>query len=254
MSTVERPRPLHPAAGLPGAGRRDHRRRRETRPRRCHRRPDPHHGPHLQRQGCPPRSSPGAPRCRRRSSSARTTTTPRTSLKIVREEFGAGGRLRPKITYKSEGKPTTTSGTYATTRAPDRRHRRHDRHRHRHQAARVPRLHAVRQSRTLLRADERPRRPHHRSDRSAGRHAGAPTKDHFVIVDCVGVTERGPRLDGGEAARPRADRATAELLQQVATGITQPDLLSTSPPALTPLEATRRRAARRLTGSSVARS
>ncbi|MEJ7690640.1 MAG: DEAD/DEAH box helicase family protein [Nocardioidaceae bacterium] len=61
--------------------------------------------------------------------------------------------------------------------AADRRHRRHDRHRHRREAAGVRVLHARRPLRAVLRADEGPRRPHHRVSRLPGGHPDADDED-----------------------------------------------------------------------------
>ena len=91
------------ASTLQAARRRVHLRAREARPRRRQPQPDPRGRPNASRTASRPRSSRAATRSRRPSSSASTTSTPRTSLKVIREEFGRGSDFAKKITYKAEG-------------------------------------------------------------------------------------------------------------------------------------------------------
>jgi type I restriction enzyme R subunit len=79
---------------------------------------------------------------------------------ILREEFGKGNEFAQKITYRTTGsKPEENSSrpSAPATHPAHRRHRGHDRHRHRHQAGGSRHLHARRPQPRLFRADERPR-------------------------------------------------------------------------------------------------
>ena len=81
-------------------------RRRGARPRRRRQGSDPHGARDLQGAALH-RDLPGPhARCRRRSSSPRTTRTPTTSSRIVREVFGKGDDFAAKITYKATGRKT----------------------------------------------------------------------------------------------------------------------------------------------------
>ncbi len=95
-------------------------------------------------------------------------------VQIVREEFGLSNMGAVKITYKaaeSGHKPDELLQQFRNRiRHPDRGDRRHDRDRHRCQAPRVCGLHADGEEPQLLRADEGPRRAHHRRRRPPHRH------------------------------------------------------------------------------------
>ena len=107
----------------------------------------------------------------------------------VREVFGKGNDFAAKITYNARNADQQLAGLPHQPDPADRGHRRHDRHRHRREAAGVRVLHARRPLRAVLRADEGPRRPHHpRADFQAVT-PDAKQKTRFVIVDAVGVTE-----------------------------------------------------------------
>ena len=113
-------------------------------------------------------------------------------VRIIREEFGKGNDFCQKITSKTTGKkPEDLLARVPQQLQPaHRRHRGHDRHRHRREAAGMPALHAEHPLAVLLRADEGPRLPGHRPATTCK--ASRPTprhKTHFVIVDAVGVCE-----------------------------------------------------------------
>ena len=115
-----------------------------------------------------------------------------------------------------------------------RRHGGHDRHRHRRQAAGDRAVHARGEEPHLLRADEGPRRARHRPDRPAGRHARRHGQDHFVIVDCVGVCERD--MTDSRPLEQQKSVPLDKLLQAVALGNTEPDVLSSLAARLARLE------------------
>ena len=81
-----------------------------------------------------------------------------------------GQRLRRQDHLQRQGPQGPAPGVPHQPDAADRGHRRHDRHRHRREAAGVRVLHARRPLGAVLRADEGPRRPHHRGGRLPGRH------------------------------------------------------------------------------------
>ncbi len=93
--------------------------------------------------------------------------------RIIREEFGKGNDFCQKITYRTTGKkPEEILAEFRNSPLPS--HRRlggHDRHGHRREAARVSPLHAQRQERQLLRADEGPGFSRDQRRRSRTRHA-----------------------------------------------------------------------------------
>ncbi|MFO1428436.1 MAG: type I restriction-modification enzyme R subunit C-terminal domain-containing protein [Steroidobacteraceae bacterium] len=117
-----------------------------------------------------------------------------------------------------------------------RRHRGHDRHRHRHQAGGDRRLHAQREEPQLLRADEGPRRARDQGRRLQRREPGEHVhKDHFVIVDCVVACERD-KTD----SRPMDQKKSVSLealLQAVALGNVEPEVLSSVAVRLARLDA-----------------
>ena len=148
--------------------------------------------------------------------------------------FGRGNDFAKKITYKAYNPETKRyeksehahPGIPHLAAAPHRRHRGHDRHRHRHQAARVPALPARCPQPRLFRADERARHSRADANRSAGRERrDARAKTHFVIVDAVGVCE-SDKTD----SRPLERQPTAnfrKLLLGVALGKRDEDTLTT---------------------------
>ena len=131
-------------------------------------------------------------------------------VRIIREEFGKGNDFCQKITSKTTGKkPDELLARVPQRLQPaHRRHRGHDRHRHRREAAGVPAVHAEHPLARLLRADEGPRLPGHRPRRAAERHAGRQGQDALRHRRC------GRRLRGGEvgdeAAGPQAVRAARQ--------------------------------------------
>jgi len=78
-------------------------------------------------------------------------------VRTVREVFGKGNDSAAKITYTAKD-PKGHLQAFRTSHAAGRGRRRHDRHRHRCEAARVRVLHVRRAQRSVLRADEGPRR------------------------------------------------------------------------------------------------
>lgn len=107
----------------------------------------------------------------------------------VREVFGKGNDFAAKMTVCRPRRQGPASGLPDLTVAADRGHRRHDRHRHRRQTPRMRLLHARRPIRSVLRADEGPRRPHHHPADFQSVTPDASAKTRFVLVDAVGVTE-----------------------------------------------------------------
>ena len=98
-------------------------------------------------------------------------------VRIAREVFGRGNDFCKKD-HLHELQPRDDAAREAQdddrdlSQQPDNAHRRdgrHDRHRHRHQAARMPALHAQREEPRVLRADEGSRHPHREPDRAVGR-------------------------------------------------------------------------------------
>ena len=134
-------------------------------------------------------------------------------VQIVREEFGKGNDFAQKITYRtgtakvrvkktdkdgneyevdewvSSGiKPEDLLSQFRNAYNPaHRRHRGHDRHRHRHSPARNRLLHARRQEPHHLRADEGPRLRVVTPTELQNVTPDGRAKDHFVIIDAVGL-------------------------------------------------------------------
>jgi type I restriction enzyme R subunit len=207
------PRPPHPQGAL---GERPTRpgelRRRRPRPQRRRQGPDPPHRPAF-RDKVFPETFPAARRSRRRSSSPRTTRTPRTSSTSCARSSAGGTTSASKITYKTTGKKPEGADPGLPHRLlpARRRHGRSHRHRHGHQARRDRDVHAHGEEPRALRADEGARRAHHRPQRAAqGVTPDARAKTHFLIVDCVGVTESDlPDTRPLEQKRARRSRHAA---------------------------------------------
>ncbi len=129
-------------------------------------------------------------------------------VEILRKEFGKGNEFAQKITYRTTGDEPegTHQGLPQQLPSAHRRHRRHDRHRHRHQAGRNRLLHARRQIARLLRADERPRRARHRARRPQGRHPRRPGQGPFRHH------RRRRRVRAGQDRRPpHGEKAQRQL-------------------------------------------
>ena len=148
-------------------------------------------------------------------------------VQIVREEFGKGNDFAAKITYKTTGgKPDDLLRRSATRYNPrivvtvDMIATGTD----------IKPLESVMfmrvgQEPQLLRADEGPRRPGHR--RRPTSRPSPPTrtpKDHFVIVDAVGVTETD--LVDTQPLERKPTVPLEKLLQAVAFGTATPTSLS----------------------------
>ena len=84
-------------------------------------------------------------------------------VRVVRRGVRQGQRLLPEDHLQDDRSQTRRPALLLPQQLqpPRRRHRRHDRHRHRHQARRDRLLHAQRAQPRLLRANEGTRRPHH---------------------------------------------------------------------------------------------
>ena len=138
----------------------------------------------------------------------------------VREVFGKGNDFAAKITYTATRPQGPAAGVPHLADPAHRGHRRHDRHRHRRQAAGVRVLHARRPLGAVLRADEGPRRAHHRRrPTSRPSRPTRTTKTRFVIVDAVGVTEHDfvdPPLnrEKGVSLKKLLDKAAALTLTE----------------------------------------
>jgi type I restriction enzyme R subunit len=175
---------------------------------------------------CTPRSSPAAPRCPRPWSSPRTTTTPRTIVEILREEFGKGNDFAQKITYRTTGDtPESLISAFRNSY--------------------FPRI-AVTVDMIATGTDIKPveivmfmravkSRNFFEQMKGRGVRIIEPTdlravtpdaraKDHFVIVDCVGVCEQ----DKTDSAPMDAKKSVPfdKLLQAVALGNVEPEVLS----------------------------
>ena len=109
-------------------------------------------------------------------------------VKVIREEFGRGNDFCQKITSQDDRQEARGPAQRVPqlVQSPDRRHGRHDRHRHRRQAAGMPDLHAEHQFGLVLRADEGPRLPGHQARRSARRDARRQAEDAFRDRRCRG--------------------------------------------------------------------
>ena len=131
-------------------------------------------------------------------------------VRIIREEFGKGNDFCQKITSKTHRQEAgrTAGRVPQPLQPPHRRHRGHDRHRHRREAAGMPAVHAEHPLAVVLRADEGAGLPGHRSRRSAKRHARRQAQDALRHRRC-GRRLRG-REDGHEAAGPQAVRAARQ--------------------------------------------
>ncbi|MEJ7741274.1 MAG: hypothetical protein WKF73_01270 [Nocardioidaceae bacterium] len=105
----------------------------------------------------------------------------------VREVFGKGNDFAAKITYNARDPKGQLQAFRTSAQPADRGDGRHDRHRHRRQAAGVRVLPARRAVRVVLRADEGPRRPHDHRRRLPGGHPG-----------------RGARRPGSSSSTPSA--------------------------------------------------
>src|SRR5205809_6956834 len=107
-------------------------------------------------------------------------------VKIVREEFDKGNDFCQKITYRTTGaSPKELIQRFRNSpKSAHRCHRRHDRHRHRHQTARDRDVHALGEIAKLLRADERARRPRHLRHRFPIRHARRENEDALCHRRC----------------------------------------------------------------------
>ena len=186
-----------------------------ARPGRRRRGPDPHRHPHLpgpavHRHLPRPHRGPEDPHLRegrlpRRRHRADRAGGVREGQRLLREDHlphrdrpgrrrrstDADGKEVERIDYKSSGlKPEDLLSSFRNSYNPaHRRHRGHDRHRHGHQAAGDRDVHALCPEPQLLRADEGAGRAGDQPDRHPGVTPDAKAKDHFVIVDCVGVTE-----------------------------------------------------------------
>jgi type I restriction enzyme R subunit len=80
-------------------------------------------------------------------------------INIVREVYGQGNAFCKKVTYRAEEDADSILSSFPQRLQPaHRRHRGHDRHRHRRQTAGSAAVHARRAQQGLLRADEGPRR------------------------------------------------------------------------------------------------
>ena len=146
-------------------------------------------------------------------------------VQIVREEFGKGNDFCAKITYKTTRQPRRLDQLVPQQlQPPHRRHGRHDRHGNRHQTARSRHVHAGRQEPQLLRADEGSGRPSDPGHDFQAVTPDAKTKTHFVIVDCVGICEQA--LVDTQPLEKKKSVSFEKLLQAVAFGNTQPDVLS----------------------------
>ena len=114
-------------------------------------------------------------------------------VKVMREEFGRGNDFCQKITSKTTGKkpddllervPQFLQSTHC-------RHRGHDRHRHRREAAGMSALHAEHQLGVVFRADEGPWLPGHQVRRPAKRHPRRQAEDPFRHRRCRGRVRDG---------------------------------------------------------------
>ncbi len=163
-------RQAHPRPARLAARRRLRVRARGARPQRADARPDPHHRPHAARQ-LEARPLPPA-RGAAQDPGLRQGRQPRRG---DRRDPARGVRPRQRVRAEDhlphDGRDARESdqGLPHQLLPAHRRHRGHDRHRHRHQAGGDRRLHAQREEPQLLRADEGPRRARDQGRRPARR-------------------------------------------------------------------------------------
>ena len=146
-------------------------------------------------------------------------------VRMVRDEFAEKNEFCEKITYRTgftrvTKKVKNDDGTESRSHRvgedlqplarrdslqlpqqllpAHRRHRGHDLHRHRREAHRVRLLHAQREVRRLLRADERARRAHHLAGQAQGRHPQRQGQGALHHRGCRG------RLRAGQDRLPHA--------------------------------------------------
>ena len=143
-----------------------------------------------------------------------------------------GQRLRCQDHLQRQRPQRSAAEVPQLPNASHRCHGRHDRHRHRRETHRVRVLHARRQVTHLLRTDEGPRRTHDQRRRFPNHHSPTPkTKERFVIIDAVGVTEH-PYVDAAPLNRNKSLTLT-QLMERVATFTITAD--ETATPRLPPL-------------------
>jgi type I restriction enzyme, R subunit len=225
-----------PAARPPGSSTTTLNTPRRAGPRRADARPDPHRRAHPARPLAAPTCSPSAGTaqdpglCQGRQPRRKDRRNPARGVRPRQ-------RVRPEDHLPHHGRqPRTAHQGLPHQLLPARgRHRGHDRHRHRHQAGGNRHVHAQRQKPQLLRADERPRRARLQDDDLRSVNPGEHVrKDHFVIVDCVGVCERD-KTD----SRPMDQKKSVpldKLLQAVALGNVEDEVLSSVAARLTRLD------------------
>jgi len=223
--SVDRLGHVDPQDALRRAGRRPGLRCRRAGPCGADARPDPHHRAHLPRpvaHGDIPRPHRGTENPGVRQGRQPRRKNRRDPARRVRQ----GQRICPEDHLphhrRQAGEPDQRLSQQLLP--AHRRHRGHDRHRHRHQAGRNRHVHARREKPQLLRADEGPRRAHHRAHRPAGGDARRQVQGPL----------RHRRLRG--CVRARQDRLCPmdqkksvpfdKLLQAVALGNVEPEVLS----------------------------
>ena len=160
---------------------------------------------------CSPSCFPAAPRCRRRLIFGKDDHHAEEIVGIVREVFGKGNDFAKKITYRTDGgdPEQLIRAIPQRLQSAHRRHRRHDRDRHRREAAGGADLPARREVGALFRADEGPRRAHHHARRKLREVTpDAEAKTRFVLIDAVGVTESLKTRLAAAGARPRRSAST----------------------------------------------
>ena len=172
-------------------------------------------------------------------------------VRIVREEFGRGNDFCQKITYRTGVMRLTRQGDRPRRqrsaksrrlrenqgqdgrrragRVPQllqpahRRHRGHDRHRHRREAGRDRLLHAFRQEPQLLRADEGPRRPRHARRRAARASRRAPrSQDPLRASSMPSASASSARANAGRSTASRT-KSLKQVLDYIKAGGTDPD-------------------------------
>ncbi len=202
-------RPADPRGALGAVGRGLRLHRHPARPRRGRREPDPHRDPHVPRQALhrPLPRPDGGPQ----DAGLRQGRQPRRGHRAdhpggVRQ----GERVLPEDHLPRDGRGR---------RRPDRRlpqllppahrgHRGHDLHRHRHQAAGDPAVHAAGEVARAVRADAGPRHARDQRHRPAGRDARCAHQDAFRHRGCRG---RGGAGEGRHAdAGAEADGAVRQ--------------------------------------------
>ena len=124
-------------------------------------------------------------------------------VQTVRQEFGESNDFCRKITNAARNPKSSLAALTQRLLPAHRRHRGHDRHRHRREAARMPAVHARREIEELFRADERQRAPASSNPTTFGR-------SRRLLRPRPTTSSSMPRASQGRS-RPPVNRSTSSL-------------------------------------------